>query len=217
MADIISLKGCGDGVVLKISSSAIFSDVAEAIAEKIKANRSFFRGNYKVYIESISPLSKSDIIRLKSVIDTYLPDCEVIYKEPGVVENYTSSERKSPKRGNVNKTQSATVYERDIEAGEHLRVVGNAVILGSVSANGAVTAGGSVVVLGDISGCVRAGYRVNEDAYVIFRTLSGGEIYIANSTLSEERYKLKSLDLVPEDALKKAHLIKNSIEVGIFL
>jgi len=219
MPEIVSLKGTGDGVIIKIGSAAMFSDVIDAITEKIRANRSFFRGNYKVYIESVTPLPKSDIIRLRSVIDTFLPDCEVIYREPGVVQNYTSEQKKTEARSVSIKgaAETATVYEKDIEDGEHLRVVGNLVVIGDVGKNATVTAGGNVIILGDIYGCVRAGYRDRKDAYIAFKNLSDGEISIANYTYSENMYPMQSSEDLTECSLKKAQLIKNSIFISKFL
>lgn len=219
MPEIVTLKGTGDGVVMKIGSAAIFSDVIDAITEKIRANRNFFRGTYKVYIESVTPLPKSDIIRLRSVIDTFLPDCEVIYKEPGTVSNYTSEQKKQEGRSVAIKgaTETATVYEKDIEDGEHLRVVGNLVIIGNVKKNATVTAGGNIIVLGDIYGTVRAGYRDNKNAYIAYRNLSGGEISVSSYAYNEDMYPVQASEDLTGCVVKKAQLIKNSIFISKFL
>ncbi len=217
--NVISLKGTGDGVVIRIANTEPFGAVTDAIAEMIRSNRKFFRGNCRVYFESEAPLSKSDIIRLKSVIDTFLPDCEVTYREPGKIDRYGKSKEKEEKNPLKSKgaVETATVYEGDVHEGEHLRAVGNVVIIGNVHEGGAVTAGGSAIVLGDICGTVRCGYPYNEKSYVIFRNLNDGEIVIGEKAYNGGRYGSVDLEKMPTDSLKKAHLINNSIFIMKFL
>ena len=217
--EIITLKGTGDGVIIKIAKADNFKDVIDAITEKIRSNRKFFSGNCNVYIESAEPLSKSDIIRLKSIIDTFLPECDVTYREPGRVDKYTAVKKKEEKTliSKKGAVETATVHEGNVKENEHLRVVGNAVIIGEVEPNALVTAGGNVIVLGKISGCVRSGYPFNKEAYIIFKDIDGGEISIGDIVYNDSVYKLKKTENMSEFPLKKAHLINNSIFISNFL
>ena len=216
--EIITLKGTGDGVIIRIVRTDNFKEVTDAIAEKIRSNRRFFNGNCNVYIESIEPLSKSDIIRLKSIIDTFLPDCNVTYREPGRVDKYNNAKKEEKTLISKKKpVETATVYEGDVKENEHLRVVGNAVVIGNVEKNAVVTAGGNVIVLGSIYGCVRAGYPFEKESYIVFKDIDDGEISIGDIVYNDSAYKLKNTDNFTDFPLKKAHLINNSIFIAKFL
>ena len=217
--EIITLKGTGDGVIIKIIKADNFKEVTDAITEKIRSNRKFFSGNCNVYIESAEQLSKSDMIRLKSIIETFLPDCDVTYREPGKIEKYNRTVKKEEKNL-INKkkpVETATIHEGDIKENEHLRVVGNAVILGNVEKNALVTAGGNVIVLGEIYGCVRAGYPYSAESYIVFKGIEDGEISIGDIVYDDSMYRLKNTENFMDFPLKKAHLINNSIFITKFL
>jgi len=216
--EAITLKGNGDGVIIRIARTDDFKAVTDAIAEKIRSNRRFFSGNCNVYIESVEALSKSDIIRLKSMIDTFLPDCDVTYREPGRIDKYNNSKKEEKTLISKKKpVETATVYEGNVKENEHLRVVGNAVVIGNVEKNALVTAGGNIIVLGNIYGCVRAGYPYKKEAYIVFKEIEDGEISIGDIAYNDSTYKLKNTDNFADFPLKKAHLINNSIFIAKFL
>ncbi len=219
--EFVSLKGTGDGVVVRVSGGKETGEVIRIIVDKIRENRSFFRGCCNVYIESETLLTKSDEIRLKSVIDTFLPECTVIYRAPGHNDKkmYDGQSKKARYNTIVSKgaVETASVYEGDIHAYEHFRVVGNALIIGNVEEKAIVTAGGNVTVLGNISGDVRAGYPDNPEAYILFNELMGGELFIGQNTYKNDIYNMQNNEENDKKGLKKAQSINNSIFIMKFL
>lgn len=219
--EFVSLKGTGDGVIVRVSAGKETGEIIRIIADKIRENRNFFRGCCNVYIESETRLTKSDEIRLKSVIDTFLPECTVIYRSPGQNDKKMSDGQSKNGRYNtiVSKgaMETAAVYEGNIESYEHFRVVGNALIIGNVEEKAIVTAGGNVTVVGNISGDVRAGYPDNENAYIIFNDFLAGELFIGQNTYKKGAYNMQNNEEYNEKGLKKAQSINNSIFIMKFL
>lgn len=219
--ELVSLKGTGDGVIIRIYSGGDTGDISHCIADKIRQNRNFFRGCCNIYIESEAELSRSDEIRLKSIIDTFLPECSVTYRSPGKndrrvqgrvaqTESYTILSSKGA-------VETASVYEGDIGAYQHFRVVGNALIIGNVCEKAKVTAGGNVIVLGDIYGDVRAGYPDNDKAYIVFKNADTGELSIGRNAYKSDTYNMQKHEECEENTLKKAQSINNSIFIINFL
>lgn len=77
--EIINLKGTGDGVKIYLSADASFSELLNALQDKLRAWRKFFgTGHCNMYFIG-RELNKSDILRLEAVVRALLPECTILY------------------------------------------------------------------------------------------------------------------------------------------
>lgn len=158
----VVFKGTGDGVRIVLSDKADFAEIMACLTDKIRSNRSFFKGGGKIRFTGRT-FSKSDMLRLESVARTYIPDSVLAFGENDRGKETGVHEEKKERAAVL----TVTLLERDVKPGEQLRVQGHMVIVGSVGENSDITAGGSIIVLGTAHGTLRAGYPSLESAYVI--------------------------------------------------
>lgn len=79
--ELINLKGTGDGVKIYLSADAPFSELINALHDKLDAWRKFFgTGHCNMYFIG-RELAKSDTIRLEAVVHMLLPECTILYGE----------------------------------------------------------------------------------------------------------------------------------------
>lgn len=170
----VVFKGTGDGVRIVLSDKAGFAEIMACLTDKIRSNRSFFKGGGKIRFTGRT-FSKSDMLRLESVAHTYIPDSVVAFGENDRGERPAAVREEKKERAAV---LTVTLLERDVKPGEQLRVQGHMVIVGSVGENSDITAGGSIIVLGEAHGTLRAGYPSLESAYVIIMKPGGCRVKI---------------------------------------
>jgi septum site-determining protein MinC len=77
--ELVVLKGTGDGVKIFLSPEPDFQEILRAFYQRLDEYRYFFRnGTCNIYFTG-RDLSKSDKIRLESVVSVLLPDSQVFY------------------------------------------------------------------------------------------------------------------------------------------
>lgn len=84
--EAIALKGCREGVRVVISRDADIREVLDALHEKAREYKSFFKGTCNVIVTG-REFSQADRLRINSIMSTILPGCPISYEtEPLITQ-----------------------------------------------------------------------------------------------------------------------------------
>lgn len=226
--ELVKLKGTGDGVKIYLSSTEEISLIMHALHDKLDEFRKFFgSGHCNIYIIG-RDLSKSDKMRLESVVTAMLPESTVNYGERKIFRTVKNKEKKEEKIEEkpaepeptipVNqikevvthnfKSNRARLFEGVVRDGKIVESDGHLVLMGNVEAGGKLIAVGNVIVMGEVFGEIEAGCMGNSSAYIAALDLSPSKIKIAGVTIEPEN-RPENEEIKPE----KAYLINNEIKI----
>ncbi len=178
--EAIALKGCREGVKVLISDDADIREILDALHEKAREYKSFFKGTCNVIIAG-REFSQSDKLRINSIMSTILPGCPLSYetqsaesleKEEYAVSDdapdadiFKEEKRKGPGiqkailkffgandfEDKEEETLEDEVYEPDRMIEVRGRLSDNIYIYdGDVKTNNRLRAAGSLLIVGDV-------------------------------------------------------------------
>lgn len=174
---MISIKGLNSNLVFVFDQGS-FSDLKQALEEKLEANRDFFGGSQVLFKgEGLAGLTQEELITLQKLCLDY-----------GLtLNNYAPI----PSPADKPSSKDVIVY-RNVRSGQKIRSEGSVVVWGDVHESAEIIAGQDVVVLGKLEGIVHAGAYGDRNSVVFALSLAPGQIRIADQ-----------LSRIPSDYVRK--------------
>lgn len=157
--DGILIKGNKEGLnlIINMNSFKDFSDMLEALVEKLSGGKKFYKGSTVKITTQLKLLNEKDSRKLKDVLfDEFLiKDCifeDKIEKSSAVFQGIYEGKTK--------------FIKSTIRGGQKVDYPGNVVIIGDVNPGAEVVAAGNIIVLGCLKGYAFAGFNGNEEAFI---------------------------------------------------
>lgn len=198
MQGYIAIKGTRNGLLLTLEPETPFSDLLNALAERLAEAPSFFRGASLTLDTSRRSLRLSERTQLESLLAHYqmsvVPMEQMITmplaksSEVGTASSppslrVSTAPLPSEESGQLQRDQKESAdtlfVRRTIRSGQAIQHPSNVVIMGDINPGAEVVAGGDVVVWGVLRGMVHAGYPDNENAVVCSLLLAPVQLRIA--------------------------------------
>jgi septum site-determining protein MinC len=195
----IAIKGTRSGLLLTLEAGTPFSDLLQALAQRLEESPTFFRGASLTVDTTQRALRVSERLQLEKLLAQY---------QMSIAAGATEKERKAaktialspetpqtPQTANVTQkvTQDLVTEQRDprdhddilylrrtVRSGQAIHHHSSVVILGDVNPGAEIVAGGDIIVWGVLRGMVHAGYPDNEQALVCSLQLSPVQLRIAH-------------------------------------
>lgn len=230
--ELVVFKGYPGGINIIVDSEADINGIISAIREKIKGAGSFFKGECDIRVSG-RVFSKSDELRIKSVMNTIYPEANILFSEPEiqkspepeiVAQNHTQmgawfmeelekAAKQSRAMLKTDKTEclkpqkmDVRLYCGNINSGETLKTVGDLLVVGNVSKGATVCADGSVYIMGNLDGIAIAGATGDENSRIYATCFDPEALKIANVGLEFDK-------IAQEKFPKMAYLIKRVLLV----
>jgi len=206
----IAIKGTRSGLLLTLEPEMPFSDLLNALAERLAEAPAFFRGASLTVDTSRRALRVSERIQLERLLAHYQMSVAAIDRvdvqreaktvqlppehfapmspppAPPPTPRVTVTRELQPAGmpASVTKdprTSADTLFiRRTVRSGQAIKHASNIVILGDVNPGAEIVAGGDIIVWGMLRGMVHAGYPNNESAVVCSLYLSPVQLRIAH-------------------------------------
>ncbi len=159
----IAIKGTRNGLLLTLEPETPFSELLNALSQRLSEAPAFFRG------ASQAPAA--------------LPgEREVISSSSLVVDPFLATQITNEQAYQHDRRDSAdTLFlRRTVRSGQAIHHPSNVVVLGDVNPGAEIVAGGDILVWGVLRGMVHAGYPDNEHAIVCSLSLAPVQLRIAH-------------------------------------
>ncbi len=196
----IAIKGTRNGLLLTLEPETPFSDLLNALADRLAEAPAFFRGAslvvdtshralgirersqlvnllsyYQVTIMSVEPLTPTTLQNEASLAFTFAAG----QTSPSISHELQNSNMQSPLQDGHEIVETLFMH-RTVRSGQAIHHGGNIVIIGDVNPGAEVVAGGDVIVWGVLRGMVHAGYPDNEQVSVCSLSLAPVQLRIAH-------------------------------------
>ena len=194
----IAIKGTRNGLLLTLEPETPFSELLNALSDRLAEAPGFFRGASLALDTSRRMLRVSERIQLEDLLAHYHMSVTPLEKiapmqrngEPQAVQavptndtastiTVTFSETSQVQR-NPRETDDTLLIRRTIRSGQAIHHPSNIVILGDVNPGAEVVAGGDIIIWGVLRGMVHAGYPDDESACVCSLQLAPVQLRIAH-------------------------------------
>jgi len=206
----VSIKGTRNGLRLTLEPETPFSELLNALADRLAESPSFFRGASLAVDTSHRALRTSERMQLEDLLALYQmsvtstdssgsdPDLThdqrsnvVAATGMGPKKTITLPHPDSSQRGGITQdvvqaprdtreSENTLFLRRTVRSGQAIHHTSNVVILGDVNPGAEIVAGGDIIVWGVLRGMVHAGYPDNEHALVCSLQLSPVQLRIAH-------------------------------------
>jgi len=196
----IAIKGTRSGLLLTLEAVMPFSELLQALAQRIEESPTFFRGASLTVDTTQRALRVSERLQLEKLLAQYQMSIAAgaSEKERKAAKTITlSPETPQAARTTQNVTQKVTqdlateqrdprdhddilYLHRTVRSGQAIHHHSSVVILGDVNPGAEIVAGGDIIVWGVLRGMVHAGYPDNEQALVCSLQLSPVQLRIAH-------------------------------------
>ncbi len=206
----VSIKGTRSGLRLTLEPETPFSELLNALADRLAESPSFFRGASLALDTSHRALRTSERMQLEDLLALYQmsvtstdplgSDLDPIHDQRsnilpiagmGTKKTITLPHPDSSQRGGVTldmgqaprdtrESENTLFLRRTVRSGQAIHHTSNVVILGDVNPGAEIVAGGDIIVWGVLRGMVHAGYPDNEHALVCSLQLSPVQLRIAH-------------------------------------
>ena len=168
----IAIKGTRNGLLLTLEPETPFSELLNALSDRLAEAPGFFRGASLALDTSRRMLRMSERTQLEDLLAHYqmsVTSLEQVtpahkYAEAGTVSSndmasntVTMSEILETQR-DPRETDDTLFLRRTIRSGQAVHHASNIVILGDVNPGAEIVAGGDIIVWGVLRGMVHAGY-----------------------------------------------------------
>jgi len=191
----IAIKGTRNGLLLTLEPETPFSELLNALSDRLAEAPGFFRGASLALDTSRRMLRVSERIQLEDLLAHYHMSVTPLEQiapmqrngEPQAVPTNdtaspitaTSSET-SQVQHDLRETGDTLLIRRTIRSGQAIHHPSNIVILGDVNPGAEVVAGGDIIIWGVLRGMVHAGYPDDESACVCSLQLAPVQLRIAH-------------------------------------
>ncbi len=190
----IAIKGTRNGLLLTLEPDTPFSELLNALSDRLAEAPSFFRGASLAVDTSRRALRRSERTQLEDLLAYYQMSVMPLEQMLAQQKDGEKSTSPSPAGSSLavstgDKEQSAhdlresadTLFlRRTIRSGQAIHHPSNIVIVGDVNAGAEIVAGGDVIIWGVLRGMVHAGYPDNEKACVCSLQLAPVQLRIAH-------------------------------------
>lgn len=192
----IAIKGTRGGLLLTLEAGMPFSELLQALTQRLEESPAFFRGASLTVDTTQRALRVSERLQLEKLLAQYQMSIAAGAqdKERKAAKTITlSPETPQPARATQNVTQELITEQRDprdhddtlylrrtVRSGQAIHHHSSVVILGDVNPGAEIVAGGDIIVWGVLRGMVHAGYPDNEQALVCSLQLSPVQLRIAH-------------------------------------
>ena len=189
----IAIKGTRDGLLLTLEPATPFSELLNALAERLAEAPSFFRGASLTVDTSQRMLQHNERLQLEDLLAHYhmsiaasekanrpkeAKTIALPYADIEQQANVTVELDRSPRDPRA--SDDTLFIRRTIRSGQAIHHHSNVVVLGDVNHGAEIVAGGDILVWGVLRGMVHAGYPDNEQALVCSLQLSPVQLRIAH-------------------------------------
>ena len=204
----VSIKGTRSGLRLTLEPETPFSELLNALADRLAESPSFFRGASLAVDTSHRALRKSERMQLEDLLALYqmsvtsassgLLGSEQDQKSDiltstgmGTRKTHSSPLQNPSPRGattqemeqaprDTRESEDTLFLRRTVRSGQAIHHPSNVVVLGDVNPGAEIVAGGDIIVWGVLRGMVHAGYPNNENALVCSLQLAPVQLRIAH-------------------------------------
>lgn len=204
----VSIKGTRSGLRLTLEPETPFSELLNALADRLAESPSFFRGASLSVDTSQRALRTSERMQLEDLLALYQMSVASTPSGPLGAEHEQRSDilagsgtgpRKTGSlpqqnllpRGattqemeqaprDVRESEDTLFIRRTVRSGQAIHHPSNIVVLGDVNPGAEIVAGGDIIVWGVLRGMVHAGYPDNENALVCSLQLAPVQLRIAH-------------------------------------
>jgi septum site-determining protein MinC len=196
MQGYIAIKGTRNGLLLTLEPGTPFSDLLNALAERLAEAPSFFRGASLTVDTSRRTLRLSERTQLETLLAHYqmsvVPLEQMVaappkYKTGEVITATLPAAQQSSTFSLIEQSQrdprasdDTLFLRRTVRSGQALHHPSSVVVLGDINPGAEIVAGGDVIVWGVLRGMVHAGYPDNENAVVCSLLLAPVQLRIAH-------------------------------------
>jgi septum site-determining protein MinC len=188
----IAIKGTRNGLRLTLEPQTPFSELLQALADRLAESPTFFKGASLSVDTTQRALHASERSQLENLLAHYhmsiasdMPEQELKEKRtdttplpspmPEELSSYPTQEIADPRSSND------TLYlRRTVRSGQAIQHHSTVVVMGDVNQGGEIIAGGDIIVWGVLRGMVHAGYPDNTQAMVCSLQLAPLQLRIAH-------------------------------------
>jgi septum site-determining protein MinC len=189
----IKIKGKTGGLFeIEIQSQSSYSDIRDAIEQKLSKNKDFFSGaDAKVLLSGMtfSDVQKKDLRRMFHMdYDitnvSFSDDAEAtIEKRSVTIKRLTNNDDHNYDYINLvsrNYFNAKSIFvTHTLRSGQRIECEGDVVVLGDVNDGAEVIAGGSIAVMGSLRGLVHAGAMGRSDVVIAANALTPKQLRIS--------------------------------------
>lgn len=202
----IAIKGTRNGLLLTLEPETPFSELLNALADRLAEAPSFFRGaslvvdtsrrtlrlNERTQLEdllayyhmSVTPVEQAPTVRKEDELVISIPSLPPsLLPSPtplGLDPFYEAGQTQTQNQRNPRDVDDTLFLRRTVRSGQAIHHHSNVVVMGDVNAGAEIIAAGDVMVWGVLRGMVHAGYPDNESAVVCSLSLAPVQLRIAH-------------------------------------
>jgi len=192
----IAIKGTRNGLLLTLEPETPFSELLNALSQRLSEAPAFFRGASLALDTTRRELHVSERSQLEALLADYqmsvasldqaltaIPgEQEVISSPSNDADSFLATQNTSEQVSQQDPRDSAdTLFlGRTVRSGQAIHHPSNIVVLGDVNPGAEIVAGGDIMVWGVLRGMVHAGYPGNEHAIVCSLSLAPVQLRIAH-------------------------------------
>lgn len=191
----IAIKGTRNGLLLTLEPETPFSELLNALSDRLAEAPGFFRGASLALDTSRRMLRVSERTQLEDLLAHYHMSVTSLEQITAMQQKSSEQQAVSPNtiasptvtlsetlqaQRDPRETGDTLFLRRTIRSGQAIHHTSTIVILGDVNPGAEIIAGGDIIVWGVLRGMVHAGYPDNESAYVCSLQLSPVQLRIAH-------------------------------------
>ncbi len=188
----IAIKGTRNGLLLTLEPETPFSELLNALSQRLSEAPGFFRGASLALDTTRRKLRVNERTQLEALLTHYQMSVTSLEQVPA---RRNVSEVTSPPVDPAQQitSEQAQAYPRDprdsddtlflrrtVRSGQAIHHASNIVVMGDINPGAEMIAGGDVIVWGALRGMVHAGYPDNENAVVCSLMLAPVQLRIAH-------------------------------------
>lgn len=196
----IAIKGTRNGLLLTLEPETPFSELLNALSQRLSEAPTFFRGASLALDTTRRNLRLSERTQLEALLAKYQMSVASLEQPPATMrkerEDTSSSAltielpyaaQKTSEQVQAQETQldprdsdDTLFLRRTVRSGQAIHHASNVVVMGDVNPGAEIVASGDIVVWGVLRGMVHAGYPDNENAVVCSLLLAPLQLRIAH-------------------------------------
>lgn len=184
----VSIKGNKYGIVVFVKEDALFDEVKNEIAVKIKESAKFLGNASSAVSFEGKRLTNEEQQEVIDIITEYsdmnivcIIDDEKEKKFREAVEKVEKQMEPIPQEAYVSDVTGGQFYRGTLRSGQVLESDSSVVILGDVNPGAKIISGGNVVVLGSLKGTVYAGLAGDASSFVVALDMRPVQIRIGDT------------------------------------
>lgn len=176
----VTIKGCKHGIMVRLSSSASYEEIKEAMAEKFEGAEKFL-GTDKMAISFEGRLLTDE--QQEELIGIILEHSKlniicIMDSSPVLEEHFSRGVATAMQEFDLSTGQ---FHKGNLRSGQVLEMEKSVIIIGDVNPGASVVSKGNIIVLGALKGTAFAGSSGNSNCFVVAMSMQPMQIRIADS------------------------------------